>query len=324
MHFQKRLTSGWVGAWICLLSLTACGEVWFLPDQTPLPEDVTVVDRFDQNALPARDVLWVIDNTPSMRDELATLSSLFSTFIEALSSHDVAWQVGMVTTDADFDEGRLAGLPPILTPATPDVANVFASNILAVAQGNGTPGIERGLSAAVKAVTAPNIAPGGANYGFLRDDAGLYVIVVSDSDDKSADPVETYVNALRGVKANLGEEGLQLSAIVGLDDASSCFGTVPGTRYMAAAELLSGSVYSICSDDWDALLTSLGWSMISLESSFKLSQVPRETDSMVVTVGDVIVEQGSAWQFDATRNSIVFEAEAVPAYGSRIRVTYRI
>lgn len=119
----------------------------------------------------------------------------------------------------------------------------------------------------------------------------------------------------------MGEEGLQLSAIVGLDDASSCFGTVPGTRYMAAAELLSGSVYSICSNDWDALLTSLGWSMISLESSFKLSQVPRETDSMVVTVGDVIVEQGSAWQFDATRNSIVFEAEAVPAYGSRIRVT---
>jgi hypothetical protein len=64
--------------------------------------------------------------------------------------------------------------------------------------------------------------------------------------------------------------------------------------------------------------------MISLESSFVLSQVPRETDSMVVTVGDVIVEQGRAWQYDATRNSIVFEAESVPAYGSRIRVTYRI
>lgn len=306
------------------VAFSACSEVWFNPPQTPLPDDVTVVDRFDQTALPARDVLWVIDNTPSMRDELATLSALFTTFIESLSSHDVAWQVGIVTTDADFDEGKLAGLPPILTPATPDVAAVFAANIQAVAAGNGTPGIERGLSAAVKAVTTPNTSPGGANYGFLRDDAGLYVIVVSDSDDKSADAIETYVSALRGVKASQGQGWLRLSAIVGLEDNTGCFGTVPGTRYIEAAQQLDGSVYSICSDDWSALLSSLGSSIVSLESRFRLSQVPRETESMVVTVGDVVALAGTSWHYDPEENSVVFEVGALPPYGSRIRVTYRI
>ncbi|HJL39673.1 MAG TPA: hypothetical protein RMG48_00060 [Myxococcales bacterium LLY-WYZ-16_1] len=145
-----------------------------------------------------------------------------------------------------------------VTPATPRGGAAF-SELVRVRLAAGAATGERGIQAASQAVGRGFRNEGGdpvpvpapeENDGFLRDDASLFVIFVSDEEDGTFGPIPFHYRNLETVKG-VGNEGLvSLSAIVGdpdLDgsngddfdggcgdpeDAAGLFSGQPGTRYV--------------------------------------------------------------------------------------------
>lgn len=304
------------------LTLSACNGTPLVPDQSPQPTYDVVVDVFRQTAIPSRDILWVIDNTLSMRDELTALAPLFDSFISSLDENEINWQVGIITADMENASGELRGIPPIITSNTANAAAVFQSNIESLMGESFSTSAERGFDAALAALSDTNLGDYGPNYGFLREGAGLTVIALSDSDEGSDITVEAFAEQLQTIAGGQMPEAVIFSAVAGPEDG--CLGAQPGIRYAQAAAMLNGLFHSICQADWTQLLANLGQTQVILESSFQLSQIPVETDSMVVTIDGNTVESGVAWEYNPSNQLITFLAEHLPPVGAEIRVTYQV
>lgn len=156
------------------------------------------IDLFRQLTLRAVDILWVIDSSGSMAPKQQRVKSQFTSFIQFLTNANppVDYHIGVVTTDmADpARSGRLLGEPgatsrficrnlsgtePSCAPGDP-VASF--QNIVA-AVGTCGSGHEQPLLAAGAALSEPLAS--NENQGFLRKDASLYIIILSDEEDAS-------------------------------------------------------------------------------------------------------------------------------------------
>jgi hypothetical protein len=158
------------------------------------------------------------------------------------------------------------------------------------------------------------------NAGFLREDAKLAVVFVTDEDDSSPGTVAYYETFFRALKGN-NPALLSLSAIVGPENLSACpTASGSGSRYLALAHATDGVIENICTPDWAASLAKLGRSTFGPRRSFKLSDKPADPAQVTVQVNGETLTTG--WSYDATLNAIVFTADAVPSPGAIIDVTY--
>ncbi|MFN7134019.1 MAG: hypothetical protein ACK4N5_18220, partial [Myxococcales bacterium] len=191
-------------------------------------------DFFQQNAVRKVDILWVVDNSFSMRTSQANLANEFPKFIEQLVKVDpnnprppVDFHIGVTSTDVDneqlvYDTGRDSPIPAsrigtrgrlhgfdlggglaaryIACDAT-GACNVPANRAgEAFAQMSkvGTAGSpsEKGLLATYQALTLteniraenPQSPDQSRREPFIRDDAALFIVFVSDEDDSSCGP----------------------------------------------------------------------------------------------------------------------------------------
>jgi hypothetical protein len=144
------------------------------------------------------DFLFVIDNSNSMEPQQQNLLDSFPGFISAIQDTLVAvdsYHVGVMTSDAyeanEFGCNQLGALvtQTVTGPCGPfaeghrflteqdDLATAFQC----IAQ-VGTDGsfLERPVSALVAGVQPPLFGPGGCNEGFIRDDAILVVVIITE------------------------------------------------------------------------------------------------------------------------------------------------
>ena len=144
----------------------------------------STTDVFSQEPLSEVDILWVIDDSGSMAEEQLLVADGFEAFISTLAETNIDFHVGVVSTDMDLsnpNRGVLIGTPGVLTADTPNYVNKFASRVQVGVEGSDK---EKGLSASIAALSEPLIS--GANEGFLRPDAHLSVIYVSDEERKTS------------------------------------------------------------------------------------------------------------------------------------------
>ncbi|HBU47025.1 MAG TPA: hypothetical protein DEB46_01820 [Myxococcales bacterium] len=229
---------------VCLAmpALQACEE----EEIFTVPAAQTQNDVFSQRDAGQVDVLWVVDNSRSMAEEQDRLAGRFLDFFRQLTESKVDFHIGVITTDADGEAGALREytgnavngcaancryISPVIcedvgretTTCTTRIEAVFR-NLITV----GTDGAnyERGLLAASKALGRHVDADGNflpapdANAGFLRDNADLYLIFVSDEDDNShgSDAYwasRYYYRLFEGMKGAGNENKVTVSAIVG-------------------------------------------------------------------------------------------------------------
>ena len=302
---------------------------------------VQQTDLFTQTAAAAADVLFVVDNSESMSEEQDALAQNFQHFIQWALSLQTDFQIGVITTmptgDAwyqgepprDIVAGELTaapGRPEILTPDTPQLVDAFSENVHV-----GTcacAGTEAGLQAAHKALTPPEVAD--ANAGFLRDDARLYLIMVSDEDDQSTETVDFYVDFFAALKGPRNTSRMVISAVVG-DSPDGCDGpggaALPGGRYIQAAQDSGGVVESICTANWAQTLENIGLDAFAGFRDFPLSR-PAVPGSVHVRVdGSTQPEAscgacGDGWTFYPDSNSIYFGEQIIPAQGALIEIDY--
>lgn len=289
----------------------------------------TVTDRFTQLPTPMADVLFVVDNSCSMDDEQADLGSNFGSFLNYAQSAGVDYQIAVTTTDVDV--GGLAGRfvnqggAQIITPMTANAAGVFQQNTSLGTFGSGR---EQGLEGAYLALSDPLI--NGANRGFLRLDAALAVIVVSDEEDQSGRTVAFYENFFRNIKGFQNQSQFSFSAIVAPPANPGCSsgGASGGSRYISIAQATGGIVESICTANWGQTLANIGLNTFGLRGRFNLSAQPIPS-TIAVTVNGmpvVAVTMGgqTQWRYDVGTNSVNFQPGFVPQANQTIEITYTV
>ena len=304
--------------------LCSCNE-FFLSGNEPVAVDpVVVTETFVQEALPLVDILWVVDDTASMSQELAALGATANEFVWALNGLELSWQLGLVTMDtSDGDAGVLRGDPWIVTPETDDAAAVF-ERTLALQPSTAQ---EAGFAAAVYALTPPVIDE--ENRGFRRAGAALEVVFFSDGDDDGdsdaelgGNALDVFLDLLSDESARSGEPAVA-SAIVG-DVPSGCFDDFgqqaePGTAFAQAASETGGIVASVCEPDLGPIVHQIGETGAVYPKVFRLQATP-DPDTIRVEVDGVRFHDGWALALDPA--AIVFDV--APPADALIVVQYEV
>lgn len=286
------------------------------------------IDNFVQSDEPQADILFVVDNSGSMGDEQQSLANSFADFAAYLVSQNVSYHVGVTTTDIDTfagQHGELVGNPKIIDNNTPNAAAKFAANANVGTNGDAT---EQGLEAARLAITPPNLT--GANAGFLRQAAKLFLIFVSDEEDQSPDgngsqPSSYFVNAYRNAKNN-DPALLSASAIAG-DVPNGCSnngqGAAAGVRYKEVVDAIGGVWSTICTTNFGPALHNIGVEAAELQATFYLSRVP-VVSSIVVRVNNVVQPVTTNWNYNSAVNSVTFTSGHIPNPGDAIKIEYDV
>jgi len=300
-----------------------------VPMLPPIVRGPQQVDAFVQEDAVV-DVLWIVDNSSSLSNERNRLATQFNRFLNVLLDAEVDFHVAVTSTDLMLDDGRLRGPTAIIDRDTRDPAGAFRE----AGRFPNDPLIllEEGLAAMVAALSSPNID--GPNAGFLREEAALAVIVVSDEEDGSLGPVGHYVRFLQGVKGPGREVNISFSAVVG-PTPDGCvprgeediFGAEARSaeRYTEIAETTGGLVESICAANFAPFVETLATTLAGLRRFFPLSAPPDE-DSIEITVDGVRVRQSdtNGWRWSPDDLAIIFTGTAVPPPGAEVLISYDV
>jgi hypothetical protein len=288
------------------------------------------------------DILWVVDSSPSMADEQQLIADGFDSFIGALEESNADFHLGVLDMDMDLDNtrrGMLIGNPAYLT-LEDDYAVQFKARVKVGVEGSDK---EKGLSSGLAAVTEPLVS--GHNAGFVREDANLVFVFVSDEDDCSdADALDgaggTACYDQRGKLITLkhliqnflslksGETRVMVSAIVGPDVnlQEDCIQEAwPGHRYKGIVGAFGGVVGSICEPDYSDLMEDLGLAVAGELTVFNLkySAVPA-TIEVTVNEAEIKEDPVTGWTYDPEYKQIRFDGSYVPERGSSISIYYEI
>jgi hypothetical protein len=301
-------------------------------------------DSFTQQLRPQADILLVIDDSGSMEDEQNSLANNFASFIQYAVATGVDYQMGIVTTSTDemtcqgwtcattkgagiMNRQSSGGsqLGPVLTDRTAAVANAFRTLVKVGITGSGN---EQGLETAVMALTAPRIT--NENAGFLRPDANLAVLVVSDAIDSSPQPQSYYQNRLINLKGfnrqsmftfnNIGPYNAVVPRGCSYDPDHT-----PNKRYEDLVRATGGIKEEICTANWAATLQNLGKTAFGYRTQFFLNTPPETGTGAGIEVkvdGQVILQSGNTWSYDSASNSITFQPSAAPGAGQTLTLTY--
>lgn len=303
--------------------------------------EATQTDTFGQAQNNLVDILWVIDDSNSMEKEQDLLGGGFSAFADAMEQSNTDFHLGVISTS--FDEngggGVLVGDPPYLTTADPGYKDEFVSR---AQLGTGGSDKEKGLEAATFALGPTMVYGGGPNDGFLRPDAQLLVVFVSDEEDCSdrgalgnqpsddcylqADklaPTAVYIQELRDLKDDRND--INVGAIVGLASSQCDEVEATGDRYAEVALAMGGLVGDLCSADWSGIMGRLGLNAGGIRESFKLTK-GAQPDTLVVYVDEVEVAQDATngWTYDESTWFITFHGDAIPPRGSTVTAEYTV
>lgn len=296
------------------------------------------VDTWEQAPQTDADILFVVDDSFSMTEEQQALADGFQSFMAELEDAGSDFHIGVISTSQetnDPDRGILLGDTPFLTRQD-DYLNEFRARVQV---GTGGSDKEKGLEAAAWALSPESLVL--HNVGFLRPEANLLVVFVSDEDDCSDDgrldgmdssacyterdllvPVPEMVARIHDAK-NSGEL-VQIGAIVGPYD-DSCTDAFTGWRYVDAVFETGGVLGRICDGDWSNVLSLLGGNALGILTTFKLSHAA-DIATLEVTVDGVPVPQdeNNGWTYDWVHWLLQFHGTAIPERGAQIVAEYDI
>lgn len=300
------------------------------------------------------DILWVIDNSGSMATSQSALISNFQDFIGNFKQKNYDFQMAVVSTDAylglynhhsssfDFKDGSNqfghSGVP-IVTSTTPDFDNIFLTNVHLGDQGSGD---ERAFQSFKESLNA------NLNSGFLRPDAFLSIIIVSDEDDFSHDSqvftenyndpdlhnVQSFVDYLDGItNSNNTNRKYSVSALAIFDETcrqsltDSFSGRKIAYRYAQLVDATSGIKGSLC-ENFSQQLNFISDNIIQLATQFHLTRLPKE-DSIKVYINGSLVPKVSdienpsnGWVYLSDTNSIRFFGTAIPPQNASIKIDF--
>jgi hypothetical protein len=323
-------------------------------------------DEFKGVGRASADILWVIDNSGSMGDDLEAVGKNAAPFIDVAVEQDIDFRMAVTTTDMED-----AGLRGRFYPLDNRRPRILTSRMLRedlednwvymIDQGANGSGWESGLAAARAALSPPLIVsvddpespqPADGNAGFLRRDANLAIVFVSDDRDHSFLPPpgnasrepdddpeywQDFLTFFRNIKGESRSQSmLRIHAIVSPDE--KCSGWVSSRGYMEIAEATGGAIESICSEDWSRTLQTIAEEAFTFDRCFTLhgmpGPAPGETSTdpedwlEVKMDGDPYGKLSNGgnvrWTYHPETNDICFTPYYAPRPSDTVTVTYAV
>jgi len=150
---------------------------------------------------------------------------------------------------------------------------------------------------------------------WMRDDAALLVVFVSDEDEQTPNMT---VSQFGHWYASL-RPSVFLASVVHIPNSPLCNPNLIdiGDRYIAATDHVGGVVIDICSDDWSTGVQDAS-AQVEPHEEWPLTYVPIE-DSLIVFVG---FTEFTDWTYNSATNSVEFDV--IPPEGSLVEIGYVI
>ncbi len=300
-------------------------------------------DTFRQDTKPKADILLVIDDSGSMGDKQTQLSQNMASFLQYATSNQVDFHLGVTNTElSDPNRGKLCSASgttsapcphgnKILLPTTPNLQTEFAALVKVGTHG----GSESCMEPATRALTAPFITDPAANGGFLRQEAVLAVVCVTDARDQAPQAPVFYLNQLINIKGAQRAGSFSYNVIgpfLPSAPANCSYDDANDGRHEFMVTQTNGVKEEICTQSWASALERIGKGAFGYRTNFFLTSRP----DLAAAMGIQVAIDGMAvpaidpdpnlmsriWAYDATNNSINFEPLYVPEPGKTLTVTY--
>jgi len=282
-------------------------EVVYIED-TAEEEEITYpiwVDNFTQlNSVNGIDIVWVVDRSGSMNNNNAKLEQGIGAMFGVLNAEfEALWRIGIIS--ADPNESKNNQTFPLIYGDDEITAMGNLSNL-------GSPGREQGFSAFYEYYT------GSYASTWMRSDASLLVIFVSDEDDQSEQQFQLpsdFVNWYSGLRQSV----YLASVVVTTTDCEPQL----GDRYIEATNLLNGDIVDICSDDWTPSIQAVTERLQPYEE-WPLTHIPvyGEQGIYIFIDGVISADAGVLWSYDSSSNTILFDPNTLPTGGSLVEISY--
>jgi hypothetical protein len=284
------------------------------PDPSEKVSDVGEVSK--ESFRPALDILFIIDDSGSMGPQQQNLSSNINLFTDAIiKTKFLDYHIGVITSTSGVSSfgftsykhccGKLVGTPNFVDRNTPNGIGVLQQNLLVGIDGDSS---ETFFDPIVMAFSPQNIA--GANKDFLRKDAYLALVFITDTDDQSsANDVQSTLDFLKTLKGSL-DKVLVGAAYVPDQEYNTCqaegeilsYDNLP--KFFAATNALT---FSLCAPDYGAKLVDLGELIATKAQTMYLKKIPKR-GTIKVTIGKDILPNDSnkGWTYNPAINGLEF------------------
>ncbi len=308
------------------------GVTWVLPLEADVSASGEHVDTFSLPPQPKVDVLFVLDDSGSgMPPYYAEVVQRYAALMAPAFARNVDFHMGLITTDmtTSYAQGQLQSGPlhpeKVLTPTTANLAPKFEAkwNVGGAGSGHET------CLAAVTAALAPPLT-NGHNAGFLRDDASLRVLCMTNAPDQSGAPWTLHRDALWRVRGHPRRSDVSFSAIAGFGPTTpGCFydsGPEDG-RYAELVSATFGFREEVCTTDWTKTVNELGEHLFGPRRHYFLGGRRDPQAQVTVEIDGVPVPSqapgGSvAWTLNGAQNVIEFASGYAPAPGQTLKLHY--
>ncbi len=268
------------------------------------------LDVFEQPIQGLSDILFVVDKSGSMNQDLELVIQNFGVFVSTMVNLDSDFHVAFVVRDDGCINGSELWIDGTFTESAA-VATVEA--MISPNEGSFT---EMGFTLAENALA--ETGPGGCNEGFLRDNAELHIVGVSDEPEQSVNSWSHYVSLFQSYKYNPDDVVVHA---VGGDYPGGCGGNQAYTGFYEATVATGGQFLSICATDWASHLSALAEASSALLDSFTLTTEP-VPETITVRVDGVTHTLG--WSYDADINSVIFDTDHIPEGGATVEIAYAL
>ena len=243
------------------------------------------IDAFAFEQISKADILFVVDNSCSMEEEQADLSSNAQDFVDTLVAAGTDFQISVITTDSP---------EPVVSTITSDEYSAGKDLSDAVMVGTSGSPFEMGQEMARRALEPT----GPLGRGFAREDATLSIVVISDENDYSPLTELEYYDFFMSIK---DEELFFFHSVVGVGIYPGCTIEV-GDRYLDQSWYTGGSSLDICAS-WGASLTTLANPVYIVPSIYPLTK-PAIPSTVEVYLDGYPVSKG--WYYDPAVNTVYF------------------
>ena len=273
--------------------------------EVPVNEGIIWVDSFTQHmSVDGIDIIWVIDRSGSMGVHNERLIAGVEAMIAALPTSD--WRLVMISADARKS---------IVSTEFPLVPGDDAEDARDMLDTLTSAPFEQGFNAVYDYIVLNPYAG-----TWMRPDAGLLVVFVSDEDEQSTINYPMVSDFMSWYQSQRMGSVFMASIINVEPEDSLCTGWTPslyvGHRYMEATAMLGGVEVDICDTDWSPGVTDATHSIEPYEN-LELTH-KAEPDSIRVFIDGSL---NSDWYYAESDNTVYFTI--IPSAGQLVEIGYR-
>jgi hypothetical protein len=271
-------------------------------------------DLYEQPLQGRTDIIFAVDKSCSMNDDIANVQSNFGSFVTTLAGMDADFHVAATVND----NGCIVGSEKFIDDSFSPSQSVATITTMIDLGGSYASNTERAFMLFESFLAESTRSGGGCNPGTIREDAKLALIGVSDEVEQSVNSYTYYVSLFQSLKDNPDDV---IFHAIGGDYPSGCASAEPYRGFYEATVATGGLFLSLCATDWGAHLEALAEGSAANLTSFALTDYPVPS-TIAVRVDGVTTTTG--WSYDAGTNAIEFDFDYVPEGGSTVEISYAL